>query len=66
MSLRAVHVCFIAVSALLAVFVAGWAGTAYRADQSGVYAVSSVLSLATAAGLAVYGRAFLRKTRRLS
>jgi hypothetical protein len=65
-SLRGVHFLFITVSALLAVFIAGWAGTAYRADQGAGYAVGSVLSLVAAAGLVAYGVAFLRKTKRFS
>jgi hypothetical protein len=66
MSLRGVHVMFITVSALLAIFCAGWAATAYRADQGGGYLAGAVLAFATAGALATYGRAFLRKTRRLS
>lgn len=66
MSLRAFHVLFIALSALLGVFFAGWAGTAYRANQEPGYAVAAVLALATAGGLVSYGAAFLRKTRGLS
>jgi hypothetical protein len=65
MSLRLFHVTFITVSALLAIFCAGWAGTAYRADQGAGYLAASLLGLAAAAGLATYGRAFLRKTRGL-
>ena len=54
---------FIAVSVVLAIFCAGWAGTAYRADQGAGYLVAAVAGIAGAVGLAVYGRAFLRKTR---
>ncbi len=66
MSLRAFHLLFITLSVLLAVFCAGWAGTEFRADQGAIYALGSALSLAAAAGLAVYGAAFRKKTRRLS
>jgi hypothetical protein len=66
MTLRGVHVLFIVVSALLAVFVAGWAATLYHADQNVGYAAGSVVSLAAAAGLARYAAVFLRKTRRFS
>jgi hypothetical protein len=65
MSLRFFHVFFITVSVLLAIFCAGWAGTAYRADQGIGYLIASILGLAAAGGLATYGRAFLRKTRGL-
>jgi hypothetical protein len=65
MSLRSMHVFFIVMSVLLAVFFSGWAGTAYRADHGVVYLAIAVLSLTAAAGLAGYAAAFLRKTRRL-
>lgn len=66
MSLRVVHVVFITASALLAVFVAGWAATEYNADQGLGYGIASGLGLASAAGLGAYGAAFLRKTRGIS
>jgi hypothetical protein len=65
-SLRIFHLLFITVSALLAVFCAGWAATAYRADQGVLYAAVSVLSVVAAVGLVGYGAVFQRKTRGLS
>ncbi len=66
MSLRNIHVLFITVSAMLAIFCAGWAGTNYRADQGTGYLVAALAGIAGAAGLAAYARAFVRKTRGMS
>ena len=65
MGLRAFHLLFIAVSVVLAAFVAAWAAGQYQAAQGVTYAVTGVAALATGAGLAWYGAAFQRKTRRL-
>jgi hypothetical protein len=65
MSLRAFHLFFIAVSVMLAAFVAAWAGQQYQAGHAATYAVTAVGALAGGAGLAFYGAAFQRKTRRL-
>ena len=65
MSLRAFHLLFIALSIALCGFVAAWAMGQYRAGHDGGYAVTGVASIATAAGLAAYGRMFQRKTRNL-
>jgi len=65
MSLRAFHLFFIAMSVVLAAFVAAWAGQQFMADRSAVSALTSVAALATGAGLAFYGAAFQRKTKRL-
>ena len=65
MSLRAFHLFFIAVSVVLAAFVAAWAGQQYQAQHAVAYAVTTAGALASGAGLAVYGAAFQRKTRRL-
>lgn len=65
MSLRAFHLFFIALSIVLAAFVAAWATGQYRALHDAQYIVASAASVAAAIGLAVYGAAFQRKTRRL-
>ena len=65
MSLRAFHLFFIAASVVLAAFVAAWAGQQYRAQHEVTYAVTAFAALASGAGLAVYGAAFQKKTRRL-
>jgi hypothetical protein len=63
MSLRAFHLLFIALSVALAGFVAAWAAGQYRVAHDLTYAGAGIASIASAAGLAVYGRMFLRKTR---
>lgn len=65
MSLRAFHVVFIAVSILLAAFVAAWANGQYRLEHEVEYAVTGVGALILGGGMAAYGAAFLRKTRNL-
>ena len=65
MSLRAFHLLFIALSVALAAFFAAWATGQYRAGHEVGYAVTGGVSILTAAGLAVYGAAFQRKTRNL-
>ena len=66
MSLRAFHLFFIAVSTMLAAFVAAWAAQQYQISHGGTYAVAAVASLAMGVGMAIYGAMFQRKTRRLS
>jgi hypothetical protein len=65
MSLRAFHLLFIALSIVLAAFVAAWALGQYRSGQSGGYLLAGAGSLASAAALAVYAGAFQRKTKGL-
>jgi len=65
MGLRSFHLLFIAVSVVLAAFVAAWAAGQYQSAQGAIYAVTGVAALASGAGLAWYGAAFQRKTRRL-
>jgi hypothetical protein len=65
MSLKAFHVFFIAVSALLAAFCAAWAVNQYLVEPSVAYLAGAVVSVACAAGLGVYGTLFQRKTRNL-
>jgi hypothetical protein len=66
MSLRAFHLFFIAISVVLAAFVAAWGTTEYRALHEPVYIAAVVASLAAAAALVKYATVFQRKTRHLS
>jgi hypothetical protein len=65
MSLRAFHLLFIALSIVLGAFFAAWSVEQYLAGHQVGYLAAAVLSLAAAAGLAVYAAAFRRKTRTL-
>jgi hypothetical protein len=65
MSLRFFHALFIALSVLMALFVAVWAIDAYRTDGSGIWLALALLALGGGGLLAVYGNRFLRKTRNL-
>ena len=65
MSLRSFHLVFIALSVLLAVFVAAWAANQYRFEPGPGYVASGLASLLAGGGLAVYGARFQRKTRNL-
>ena len=65
MSLRMFHLFFIALSVVLAAFVAAWATGQYRLEHEVVYAVAGVGGLAVCVALAMYGAAFQRKTRNL-
>ena len=65
MSLRAFHLFFIALSVVLAAFVAAWAVGQYRMMPQAVFIVTAAGSIAGAIGLAVYGTKFQRKTRQL-
>jgi hypothetical protein len=65
MSLRAFHLLFIALSIVLAAFLAAWAVGQYRVAHDAVYLGAGGASLVSAAALAIYGVAFQRKTRDL-
>ncbi len=65
MSLKAFHLFFITLSAVLAAFCAAWAVTQYRLDPTASYAAGATVSVLCAGGLAVYGAMFRRKTRNL-
>ena len=65
MSLKAFHLLFIAISIVLAAFMAAWAVGQYRALGDASYVATAVASVAAGAGLAVYGARFQRKMRRL-
>ncbi len=63
MSIRNVHLLFITVSVLLALFLAGWALNEYLHGGSLGYVVGAAVALGGAVALAAYGVAFRRKTR---
>jgi hypothetical protein len=63
MSLRAFHLLFIALSVVLTAFFAAWAAGQYQRAHEMSYALTGV---ASGIGLAVYGTAFQRKTKKLS
>jgi hypothetical protein len=65
MSLRGFHLLFIALSVVLAGFLAAWAAGQYRAGHQLDYAIAGAASAVAAAGLVMYGAAFQRKTRHL-
>jgi hypothetical protein len=65
MSLRAFHLFFIALSVVLAAFVAAWATSEYRARHELAYAIGALASIVAAGGLIAYGAAFQRKTKHL-
>ena len=65
MSLRAFHLFFISVSAVMAAFCSAWAFSQFRADHQVIYGAGAALSALSVAGLAAYGAAFQRKTRHL-
>ena len=65
MSLRRFHVLFIALSVVLAAFVASWANGQYRLEHEAQYVVTMAVSLVLGVGMAAYGAAFLKKTRNL-
>jgi len=65
MGIRAFHLFFIAISVILAAFMAAWAGTQYRAGGEAYFIAASVTAALSGAGLIVYGARFQRKTRNL-
>ena len=65
MSLKAFHLFFIALSVVLAAFVAAWAVGQYRAEREAGYIAASAASLVSAAALTVYATQFRRKTKRM-
>jgi hypothetical protein len=65
MSLRIFHLVFIAVSIVLAAFVAAWAVGEYQTGRQMSYVLTAIGSIAAAGALAVYGAMFQRKTRQL-
>jgi hypothetical protein len=65
MSLKAFHLFFIAISIVLAAFMAAWATSQYRAVHDASYLVTAFGSALAGAGLAVYAVKFQRKVRAL-
>ena len=65
MNLRNFHLLFVGLSVVLTAFFAAWAAGQYQLEHDPGYAVAGGVSLAAGAGLAVYGAAFQRKTRRM-
>jgi hypothetical protein len=65
MSLKAFHLLFIALSVVLAAFIAAWAVGQYQLEHEGQYLVTSIAALAASASLVAYGTMFRRKTRNL-
>jgi hypothetical protein len=59
------HLFFIALSAALSAFVAAWAVGQYQVAHDANYLLAGVSALGGAAGLAVYGAMFQRKTKNL-
>ena len=64
MSLKAFHLFFIAISVVLAAFVAAWAVNQYQLAHDAGYAVAAGLAVLAAVALFAYGAAFQRKMRR--
>lgn len=65
MSLKAFHLLFIGLSAVLSAFVAVWAVQQYQGDSQLTSLVTAVVGLSAAAGLAFYAARFRRKARTL-
>jgi hypothetical protein len=65
MSLKAFHLFFIAVSIVLAAFVAAWATGQYRALHDASYLVTAIICAAAGGGLVLYATRFQRKARQL-
>jgi len=61
MSLKAFHILFIAVSAILALGFGLWAFSEYRKSGDIMLLIAGLGAFGGAAGLVVYGRWFLRK-----
>jgi hypothetical protein len=65
MSLKAFHLVFIAISVVLAAFLAAWAMEQYRGVHASGYLATAAGSLLGAAALAAYAVSFQRKMRQL-
>ncbi len=63
MSLRGVHILFVAATVSLSLFFAYWAYQQHVAEQSTGYLITAIASVAVAIGCAVYGRAFAQKVK---
>lgn len=65
MSLKAFHLFFIAVSIVLAAFVAAWAAGQYRAAHDAAYLATALVCAVFGGALIMYATRFQRKARRL-
>lgn len=63
MSLKTVHIVFISVSVLLAIWFGGWAIQQYVAGDGVSVLIMGIVSLALAVVLIVYGKRFLQKLK---
>jgi hypothetical protein len=66
MSLKAFHILFITASTLLALGFSGWGFRQYLSEGTVVNLLFGIGSAATAVGLLVYGKYFLKKLRNIS
>ena len=64
-SLRAFHLFFIALSIVLAAFVAAWSANQYQLEANPGYLAAGLASILTAGALTVYVTRFRRRTRDL-
>ena len=65
MSLKGVHLVFIAMSSLLAFAFGGWCLRSYGAQEHLSYVAAGLVSFVAGAGLILYGIWFSRKVRRI-
>jgi hypothetical protein len=63
MSLKAFHLLFIVLSAILGAFVAAWSIGQYQIAHQFSYLAVCALGVASTGSLVVYGAAFQKKTR---
>jgi steroid 5-alpha reductase family enzyme len=66
MSLKAFHIFFVSVSVLLMLSVGAWCFGNYRRDGVLADLFWGIASLVVAAGLAVYGKYFLKRLKHIS
>jgi len=66
MSLKAFHIFFVSLSTVLALGFSAWCFAQYRADGSGLFALTAGASALSGVGLILYGRSFLKKLEGVS
>jgi hypothetical protein len=66
MSLKALHVIFVAVATVLTAVFGWWAWNQFQAGLGSGYLVSAVVSVLAGVSLVVYGRWFLKKLKDVS